>query len=87
MKDVFITSHTFGDPPTGGSWYEKGNVKTSFIEPLAKKKGWNEMDAYHVLLTREEWEEIGLLLSDAIDPRVEVAWLEGAKDVVERFFK
>jgi len=60
MRDLLIMTHTmdFCGGPESGSWYERGHHETEFVEELAVKKGLDPMGAYHVLLTREEWNEI-----------------------------
>jgi hypothetical protein len=60
MKDVLVMTKLFGDPgdPKFGSWYEKGHHETDFLAKLAEEKNMPEIDAYHVLLTRKEWNEM-----------------------------
>ena len=54
MKEVFITRKLFGkkDEPQFGSWWEKGHSEMKFMLDRYGK------DAYSILLTREEWNEI-----------------------------
>ena len=68
MKDIFVSQKCFGKPddPGFGSWWEKGHWELDYVKRLADNNGKPEIEAYHVLLTREEWEHIanGLGLSD-----------------------
>lgn len=60
MRDVLIMTHLmdFAGGPESGSWYEKGHYETKFIKAITDKKGADEMSAYHVLLTREEYDDL-----------------------------
>lgn len=53
MKDILILTQLmdFAGGPEAGEWYEKGHLETKFLEDRG-------VGMYHVLLTREEWDEI-----------------------------
>ena len=69
MRDVFITEHTFTyqNGLKAGSWHERGVKDQEFYAVLAKDMGLTEMDVYHVLLTRDEWNKIEDQLEDLDD--------------------
>ena len=66
MKDVFVTEKTFGEPddPKFGSWWEKGHHEIVFVNEVVEGRAMETLDAFHVLLTRKEWNDIQQQLED-----------------------
>ena len=63
MKKVFITRKLFGtlDEPQFGSWWEEGHYEMKFL-----KDRYGD-EAYHILLTHEEWATIQGQLAELED--------------------
>jgi len=59
MREVFTTEHLIfrDDGLKEGKWYEKG-AEDPWVKELAEKLGKNYDDAFEVLLTRKEWNDI-----------------------------